>query len=201
MHQFPDVPVKPNIAEVRALVREEGSSLLDHVADDQIDAAIKQNIDRPAATPYLLAGSAIAILELPVIADRLSQAVSDGSVLEYEPADDKAMRRYHKITAPPCDDPWLAKAHEASASQPFLARRLLTAASEIVFDVDTEFNAHDRALAVRMALFAMAAGLIYAAAESVIAAMPPDEWAELLAARKMCWEENERQRVLSQEAQ
>ena len=60
MHQSSDIPDKPTIAEVRALVREEGSSLLDHVTDDQVDAAIKRDIDRPAATLNLLAGSAIA---------------------------------------------------------------------------------------------------------------------------------------------
>ena len=120
----------------------------------------------------------------------------DGSVLEYEPAGDKAMRAFRKITTPPDNEPWLAKAHEAAANQPFLARRLLTAASEIVLDAHTNFNAHDRALAVRMALFAMATSL-FAVAERVIEAMPPDEWAEILAARKACWEENERQRLLA----
>ena len=193
MHQL---ATKPTIAEVRALVREEGSSLLDHVTDDQIDAAIKQDIDRPAATLNLLAGSAIATLELPVIADKLRQAVSDGAVLDYEPADDKAMRWYRKITAPPCNEPWLAKAHEVAANQPFLARRLLTAASEIVLDADTKFNAHDRALAVRIALFAMGTSF-FAMPENVIKAMPADEWSVLVAARKACWEENERQRLLA----
>ena len=199
MHQLATIPDKPSIAAVRALVREESSSLLDGVTDDQIDAAIKRDIDRPAATINLLAGSAIATLELPVIADKLRQAVSDGSALDYAPADDKAMRWYHKISAPPCNEPWLVKAHEAAANQPFLARRLLTAACEIVLDADTKFNAHDQALAVRMALFAMATSL-FAVAESVIEAMSPDEWSELLAARKDCWEENERVRIAAMHA-
>ena len=102
----------------------------------------------------------------------MRQTVSDGSVLEYEPADDKAMRAFRKITAPPCDIPAFVNAHEVSANQQFHARRLLTAADEIGLDADTKFNAHDRALAVRMALFAMATSL-YAVAESVIEAMPP----------------------------
>jgi hypothetical protein len=41
---------KPTIAEVRALAREEGSSLLDDVSDEIIDKAIRQNIARPAVT-------------------------------------------------------------------------------------------------------------------------------------------------------
>jgi hypothetical protein len=61
MHQLATIPNKPTIAAVRALVRDEGSSLLDEVTDTQIDAAIKQNIDRPAATVHLLAGSAKVI--------------------------------------------------------------------------------------------------------------------------------------------
>lgn len=142
----------PSITAVRAVIREEGSALLDDGTDAQIDAAIQQDINRPSATPHLLAGSAIATLELPVIADRLRQAVSDGSVLDYEPADDKAMRWYHKIASPPSDVAWVVKANEAASNQPFLARRLLTAVSDIVLDADSKFNSHDLALAVRMAL-------------------------------------------------
>ncbi len=49
---------KRGIPAVRAIVREEGSSLLDHVTDAQIDAAIQRDINRPAVTATLLAGAA-----------------------------------------------------------------------------------------------------------------------------------------------
>ena len=188
---------KPSMATVRALVREEGSSLLADATDARIDAAIRQNINRPMATLHLLAGWAIVSVEFQVLADKLRQSVSDGSVLDYEPADARAMRAYHKVHAPKCDLPALAKAHEVAAHQPFLAGHLLTAASEILLDAGAEFDSHDRALAARIALFAIAGALIYGVPQSVIDAMPTEEWETLLAARKACWEENERYRLLA----
>jgi hypothetical protein len=185
----------PSIAAVRALVREEASSLLDDATDAQIDAAIKQNINRPVATLHMLAGSAIVSLEFQVLADKLRQAVSDGSVLDYEPSDARSMRSFRKVRAPKCELPALAKAHEVAANQPFLASHLLTAASEILLDAGAEFDPHDRALAVRIALFTIAGALIYAVSQCVVDAMPAKEWEALLAARNACWEENERYRV------
>jgi hypothetical protein len=180
-------PKNPSIAEVRALVREEGSSLLDGVSDAQIDTAIRRDINRPAATIGLLAGSAIGIVELEVLIDKLRQAVSDGSVLDSEPATDEEMRAFRRVKhPPPPENQALAYAKAVAGEQVFLGRRLYTLATDIVLEAGGDTNAADRALAVGNALFSVAA-FFTAIARKVIDAMPPDEWAVLREARLRSW--------------
>lgn len=76
MHQLPIIANKPTIAEVRALVREEGSSLLDQATAEQIDNAIRRDIGRPAVTATLLAGAAANWCEFEVLVDRLCGTVA-----------------------------------------------------------------------------------------------------------------------------
>ena len=83
MHQF--IRNKPSIVAVRSLVREEGSSLIDDVADAQIDALIHQLVDRPAATSDWLASIAGWTAESAGLAASCA-AVADGSVLDCPPS-------------------------------------------------------------------------------------------------------------------
>jgi hypothetical protein len=183
---------KPTLARVRALVREEGSSLLDRVTDQQIDKAILRDIKRPAVTLNLLAASAIYIIEFDVLLDKLREAIADGSVLDHEPASDKAMRNFRraKFAAPP-ENAILAAAWEVAFTQEFLVRHLLTTAAEIADEADMERREDGHALAVQCAIFAVAAA-IERIAEKVIDAIPTHEWAALQASRKACCKENER---------
>jgi hypothetical protein len=125
MHQLTDpIPRKPTIAEVLALVCDEASPLLGDVTDEQIDKAIQQDINRPAATLHLLAGSALATVEFDVLVDKLRVAVADGSVLDYESAADQEMRAFRRASPPPPSElPALAYAQKVAGGQFFLGRR------------------------------------------------------------------------------
>jgi len=183
---------KPTVARVRALVREEGSSLLDQVTDQQIDKAILRDIRRPAVTLNLLAASAIYIIEFDVLLDRLREGIADGSVLDHEPATDKVMRHFRRAKfATPPENAMLAAAWETAFTQEFLVRHLLTAAAEIADEADMERREDGHALAVHCAIFGVAAA-IERIAEKVIDAMPADERAALQASRKAGWEEHKR---------
>ncbi len=198
MHQLAASLMKPTLAEVRALVREEGSSLLDHVTDDQVDAAIQRDIERPAATLNLLAGSAISWVEFDVLVDRLRQAVADGSVLDCEPATDKELRAFRRASPPaPSGNPALAHAQEVAGEQLYLARRLFTLATDIVLDAGADTNAADRALAVGAALFAVIAHHKPAVAKAVLEALPADEWDALIGARTACVDEYRRDQAVT----
>jgi hypothetical protein len=183
---------KPTVARVRALVREEGSSLLDQVTDQQIDKAILRDIRRPAVTLNLLAASAIYIIEFDVLLDKLRAAIADGSVLDHEPASDKAMRAFRRAKfATPPENVMLAAAWEVAFTQEFLVRHLLSTAAEIADEADMERREDGHALAVHCAIFGVAAA-IERIAEKVINAMPTHERAALQAARMAGREEIER---------
>lgn len=187
--------VKLSVAQVRVLVREEGSSPLDHVTEDQIDKAILKAIKRPDVTHSLLAASAICLIEFDVLARKLCEAMSDGTVLDHEPADQEVMWLFHHGDVPNASEyRVLASAQDIALQQRFLAGRLLTAADLLVDDACADIDAKGRALAVARALFSVAADF-EPIAEKVIQAMPPHEWASLLASRKASREENERHRA------
>ena len=182
----------PTVERVRALVRAEGSSLLDQVTDLQIDKAILQDIRRPAVTLNLLAASAIYIIEFDVLLDRLRAAIADGSVLDHEPASDKALRDFRRAKfATPPENAMLAAAWEVAFTQEFLVRHLLTTAAEIADEAGMERRDDGHALAVQCAIFSVAAA-IEGIAEKVIKAMPAGERSALQASRKAGWEEHER---------
>lgn len=155
------------------------------------DAAIKQDIDRPAATALLLAASAISNVEFSVLVRRLQEAVADGSVLDYELAGAKAMRAFRCAAADvaaPAGFASLTKAHDTVAGQTFLASRLLAAAEDIVHEAGAGFDGKSRAIAVGEVLFSVCAVRV-SIPDDVMHAIPADEWQALLASRKACWED------------
>ena len=178
MHQLATMPDKPTVAEVRALVREEGSSLLAGAADDIVDRYIRENIARPAATPSWVASMAASGAEFDSLCRRLQRALSDGSVLDAEPAGDEALRVFRRVAPPAVDDPAAARTHEAVGRQIFLARRLYTLAGDIVDDAGADIDSVARAFAVGAVLHVMAA-LQAPIAREVVLALPADEWQAL----------------------
>lgn len=184
-----------NIHQVRALARCDGSSLLEQVTDAQIDDVIKRDIERPAATSVLLAASAINWREFEVLVKLLRGVVADGSILEYEPTNGRAWRAYRSAKRPKASDiAALADAAEAAEKQDYLARRLVTAAADIVDEAGADFDAEQRGLAVAAAIFSVIADLSPSVPKAVLDALPDDEWRALLQARKACTDEYQRTR-------
>ena len=172
------IPEKPTISEVRALVREERSTLLADAADDVVDRHIRENIGRPAATPSWVASMAASGAEFDSLCRRLQAALSDGSVLDAEPAGDKALRVFRCVAPPAVDDPAAARTHEAAGRQLFLARRLYTLAGDIVDDAGADIDSVARAFAVGAVLHVIAA-LHAPIAREVVLALPANEWQAL----------------------
>lgn len=103
-------------------------------------------------------------------------------MLDAEPAPDKALRAFRRTTRPQFDHPVAVRAQEAAGRQFFLARRLFTLATDIVDDAGADVDAAGRALAVGCVLCRL--GVLQAdIAQSVIDAMPVDEWEVLHGAR------------------
>lgn len=171
-----------SIPHIRGLVRRDGSRLVEQATDERIDKFVRQDAGRPAMTPSFLAGSAIVDIEFDVLCARLRDAMADGGVLDYEPADDKAMRAFRRAMPPRFDDPLGMRAQDVAGRQFFLARRLFTAAGEIVDDAGADVDAAGRALAVGCVLVQLGAWQC-AIPKRVADAMPVDEWRELRASR------------------
>jgi len=176
-----------SIGEVRKLARSEGSFLLEDVSDAEIDDAIRLDIERPLATPLLLAASAVCWCEFAVLRDRLRDMLADGSILDCEPATDKQMRVYRRVKrAKPPPMQVFADAVDAAAKQEFLLRRLVTAAADIVDDAGADFDAAQCALAVHDAVYRSISDVAGRIDTRVIHAIPDDEWDALIEARRAC---------------
>src|SRR5262249_12590576 len=140
------------------------------------------HVSRPAMTAGWLAELAGATAEFNVLCEFLRAAVTDSSVLDVDPATDKAMGAFRRVTPPTFSDPIGARASDVACRQLFLARRLFTVAGDIVDDAAADIDAAGRATAVGCVLVQLGAWQC-AIPKAVADEMPSEEWQELRDAR------------------